>query len=175
MEKKLKNKALSCKRAAEAFCFFFPLWVESGLWLVWGSLESREKHRAENPRLGGGERADENHTRVGMQMICDSPACRLCNCGARERGTEIRACRASLLEPSCDRAFHSEHLQRDGRPGSRSFHPPPHLQRSVCRTEPSGTTQQKVTSRGDKDRRHPGERGLLGSLRPYLGVVLASQ
>lgn len=72
-KKKLKNKALSCKRIAEAFLFFLPpLGRKWTLARLGKSGEQRETHGRLRTLGWVAEKTDENHTRVGMQMICDS-------------------------------------------------------------------------------------------------------
>lgn len=74
-KKKLKNKTLSCKRIAEVFFFFFflpPLGRKWTLARLAKSGEQRETHGSLRTLGWVVEKTDGNHTRVGMQMICDS-------------------------------------------------------------------------------------------------------
>ena len=72
-KKKLKNKTVSCKRIAEVFFFFLPpLGRKWTLARLAKSGEQRETHGSLRTLGWVVEKTDGNHTRVGMQMICDS-------------------------------------------------------------------------------------------------------
>ena len=72
-KKKLKNKTLSCKRIAEVgFFFLSPLGRKWTLVRLAKSGEQRETHGSLRTLGWVVEKTDGNHTRVGMQMICDA-------------------------------------------------------------------------------------------------------